>query len=81
MGYKGQTSIDFSPVVIEEMKQRYRNLDAKWYVMDIRSLRFASGSLDIAIDKGTLDAFIHGSPWDPPTDTLENVGRYVDEVC
>lgn len=31
--------------------------------------------------KGTLDAMLHGSLWDPEDDVKENAGAYVDEVC
>jgi hypothetical protein len=37
-------------------------------------------SVDVAFDKGTLDAMIHGSPWSPPDEVLENSGRYINEV-
>ena len=37
-------------------------------------------SVDVAFDKGTLDAMIFGSPWSPPEETLENSGRYMKEV-
>lgn len=36
--------------------------------MDVRSLQLPDASVDVAIDKGTLDAMIHGSLWDPPDD-------------
>lgn len=49
--------------------------------MDVRNLEFQDASIDNAIDKGTLDAFLHGSLWDPPEDVRENVGAYVDQVC
>ena len=49
--------------------------------MDVRDLSISSSTVDIAIDKATLDAFIHGSLWDPPDDVRENVGRYVNEVA
>lgn len=48
--------------------------------MDVRHLEFEDNSFEIAIDKGTLDAMLHGSLWDPPDDVRENVGNYVDEV-
>lgn len=48
--------------------------------MDVRCLELPNGSVDVAIDKGTLDAMIHGSLWDPPEDVRCNVGKYVDEV-
>lgn len=49
--------------------------------MDIRNMELEDQSVDVAIDKATLDAMIHGSLWDPPEDVRENVGKYVDEVC
>jgi len=59
--YKNQTSVDFSQVVIDAMKSKYAQLDTRWILMDVRELDFPDASVDIAIDKGTLDSFIHGS--------------------
>ncbi|OBT63790.1 hypothetical protein VE03_06952 [Pseudogymnoascus sp. 23342-1-I1] len=81
LGYKNQTSIDFSRVVIDAMESKYSSLETRWRVMDVRQLELPDGSVDVAIDKGTLDAMIHGSLWDPPDDVRSNVGRYVDEVA
>lgn len=74
-------SIDYSPVVIDRMKQRYPTLDCAHHdqqpallhypstltpantgrVADATTLAdFASGSVDVAIDKGTLDALLCG---------------------
>ena len=53
----------------------------QWTVMDVRKLELEDRSVDFAVDKGTLDAFIHGSLWDPPEDVKENVGAYVNQVC
>lgn len=53
----------------------------EWKVMDIRCMELESGSVDIAIDKSTLDAMMYGSLWDPPVEVRKNVGAYVDEVC
>lgn len=63
------------------MQVKYAGLKSTWKVMDVRNLELESASVEVAIDKGTLDAFIHGSLWDPPEDVRENVGKYVDEVC
>jgi len=62
------------------MKAKYSVLETQWCVMDVRQLRLPNCSIDVAIDKGTLDAMIHGSLWDPPADVRSNVGQYVDEV-
>ena len=48
--------------------------------MDVRNLGIPDASIDVAIDKGTLDAMIHGSPLDPPDDVQRNMGSYVGEV-
>jgi hypothetical protein len=48
--------------------------------MDIRHMTFSPGTFDIAIDKGTLDAMLYGSLWDPEPEVRKNVGEYVDEV-
>jgi hypothetical protein len=63
------------------MRAKYAALHQEWRVMDVRSLELADAEVDVAVDKGTLDAMIHGSLWDPPEDVCENVGRYVDEVA
>jgi EEF1A lysine methyltransferase 4 len=62
------------------MKSKYSSLDTRWCEMDVRHLELSDNSVDVAIDKGTLDAMIHGSLWDPPDDVRSNVGMYVDEV-
>lgn len=67
-------------MVIDAMKSKYSDLKTRWCVMDVRQLLMPNESVDVAIDKGTLDAMIHGSLWDPPTDVQSNVGKYVDEV-
>jgi len=52
-----------------------------WKVADVRDMKdFGDGVFDAAIDKGTLDAMIHGSIWDPPEDVRRDTGRYIDEV-
>jgi EEF1A lysine methyltransferase 4 len=80
LGHTKQTSVDFSEVVIDAMKNKYAVLDTRWCVMDVRELQLLDCFVDVAIDKGTLDAMIHGSLWDPPADVRGNVDRYADEV-
>ena len=43
-------------------------------------MQLPDDSIDVAIDKSTLDTMIHGSLWEPPDDVRENVGKYVEEV-
>ena len=48
---------------------------------DVRNMtEIAAETVDIAFDKGTLDAMIHGSPWSPPDDVVENSRQYMNEV-
>jgi EEF1A lysine methyltransferase 4 len=80
-GYTNQTSVDFSQVVIDAMKSKYAQLDTRWILMDVRELDLPDASVDLAVDKCTIDGFIHGSLWDPPDDVRTSVGKYVDEVA
>ncbi|KAI9835155.1 MAG: hypothetical protein M1819_002524 [Sarea resinae] len=81
LGYHNQTSVDFSRVVIAAMQAKYAHLaGARWRVMDVRELELPDACVDVAIDKSTLDAMIHGSLWDPPDDVRRSVRMYVDEV-
>ncbi|KAI0581232.1 methyltransferase type 11 [Pyrenophora tritici-repentis] len=81
-GYTNQVCLDFSTVVVETMKSRHSDKpQVEWQVGDVRDMRaIASGSVDVAFDKGTLDTMIYGSPWSPPDEVLENSGRYMKEV-
>ncbi|ELR06020.1 hypothetical protein GMDG_07731 [Pseudogymnoascus destructans 20631-21] len=61
LGYTNQTSVDFSPVVIEAMEAKYSELNTQWRVMDIRQLELPDRSINVAIDKIRMDAMIHSS--------------------
>lgn len=65
------------------MSKRHEDIAGiTWKRADVRQMDdISANSVDVAFDKGTLDAMIHGSPWDPPDEVLENTGRYVREVC
>ncbi|KAK3051365.1 hypothetical protein LTR09_007388 [Extremus antarcticus] len=84
LGYRNQICVDFSKVVVDLMSiPEASSLGITWLQADVRNLSAAGlddGSVDVAFDKGTLDAIIHGSPWDPPEDVLENTRKYMDEV-
>jgi hypothetical protein len=67
--------------VINQMRERYAtDSGIEWKHADVRDLPESACSVDIAFDKGTLDAMIFGSPWSPPESVKENAGRYMDEV-
>lgn len=53
-----------------------------WKHADVRNMhQILSASIDVAFDKGTLDAMIYGSPWDPPREVRHNISQYMREVC
>ncbi|CAK7242414.1 MAG: hypothetical protein STHCBS139747_003905 [Sporothrix thermara] len=80
-GYRDQLCVDFSATVIALMQARYAGRSMRWREMDVRAMAdLTAASIDVAFDKGTLDAMIHGSPWSPPDDVLDNTGRYLREV-
>lgn len=77
-----QLCVDFSPKVVEIMTERCKGKPGiKWEEMDVREMTgIVDKSISVAFDKGTFDAMIHGSPWNPPEDVRENTGRYLKEV-
>ncbi|KYG13634.1 hypothetical protein FVEG_13903 [Fusarium verticillioides 7600] len=81
-GYQKQLCVDFSPVVVEMMTERHKDIPGiQWSRVDVRDMpSIESGSIDVAFDKGTLDAMIYGSPWSPPDEVRENTSRYLKEV-
>lgn len=68
------------------MSKRHAGLELsdkiQWQRLDVREMKDSvpDASVDVAFDKGTLDAMIHGSPWSPPEDTIANTGKYLREV-
>ncbi|CUS10593.1 unnamed protein product [Tuber aestivum] len=82
-GYRDQISVDFSEVVIRDMRAKCEGFEGlRWEVMDIRDMRgVGDGEVGVAIDKGTLDAMISGSVWDPPEEVKSNTKAYINEVA
>lgn len=64
------------------MTERHKDLPGiTWKWMDVRNMADTQDkSINVAFDKGTLDAMIHGSPWSPPDDVKENTTKYLREV-
>jgi EEF1A lysine methyltransferase 4 len=72
--------VDFSSVVVNLMAAQSQD-GVTWLCTDVRNMsEIQTASVDVAFDKGTLDAMIHGSPWDPPDDVKDNTSRYMKEV-
>ncbi|KAJ4050135.1 hypothetical protein NW756_006800 [Fusarium oxysporum] len=80
-GYQKQLCVDFSPVVVDMMTERHKEITGiEWSRVDVRDMpSIATGSIDVAFDKGTLDAMIYGSPWSPPDEVKENTSKYLKE--
>ena len=79
------TSSDYSPVVINYMKEKYKDIpNLKWSVEDIRDLN-NSQSYDMVIEKGVLDALVAGSqsPWPNELDASckEDVDRAIKSIA
>ena len=75
-GYRNIVNIDFSPVVIENMKRKCKDLvEMEWMVMDIMSMTFSTSSFDVVIEKATLDALMVGEKdlWNPSEETRRNM--------
>jgi hypothetical protein len=64
------------------MKDRHAATEGiEWRLMDVRDMQGVDdASVDVAFDKGTLDAMIHGSPWSPPQEVRDNTSAYLGEV-
>ncbi|OQR88051.1 methyltransferase [Achlya hypogyna] len=55
-GYKHMTSMDFSELVIAEMRQKHPKM--QWDVMDMTNMTYTDASFDCIMDKGALDALM-----------------------
>ncbi|XP_028416552.1 EEF1A lysine methyltransferase 4-like [Dendronephthya gigantea] len=67
-GYTNIVNIDYSPVVIEKMRQKHQELIGMEYLqMDITKMTFDKNSFDVIIEKGTLDTLLvdEKNLWNP----------------
>ncbi|KAK9476542.1 S-adenosyl-L-methionine-dependent methyltransferase [Lipomyces japonicus] len=83
-GLKHIANVDFSPACIRQMALLHRDdKEMTWHVADVRDMSgFEPATFDIAIDKGTLDAFLSytGSVWDIPDHIKQPAIKYMDET-
>lgn len=81
-GYNDQLCVDFSKVAVDLMSARHADIKGiEWRLLDVTKMdSIPSGSIDVAFDKGTLDAMIHGSPWSPPQEVVDQTAAYIQEV-
>ena len=75
-GYKNIINIDLSETVIKYMEKRNKEIrkKLKFFVMDCRELNINDNSIDLAIDKSTIDALLCGE------NSFINVAKMLKEV-
>jgi len=59
-GYRRLTNIDISASAVKKMEDQFASLEQEWLVMDATAMTFEDCSYDLQVDKGTLDAMMHG---------------------
>ena len=82
-GYRNIVNIDFSPVVIENMKRKCQHLvEMDWLVMDIANMTFPSNSFDVVIEKATLDALMveEKDLWNPSQEVQNRMDCVLEQV-
>ena len=83
-GFTKITNIDYSPAVIENMRERCCKLShMDWQVMDITDLQFDNGTFEVVIEKGTLDAMLvsENDPWNISAEGEEMINKILGQVC
>lgn len=83
LGYKNQTCVDFSAVVIEQMASLCKaEPSIEWKIMDVRHMDgIQNEEFEAAIDKGALDSMIWGGRWNLPEQARKNAREYFDDVA
>ena len=82
-GYNNIVNIDFSHVVIQNMKRKCHGLDKmQWMVMDVTNMTFSKRSFDVVIEKATLDALIveEKDLWKPCQETKNLMNCVLSQV-
>ncbi|WVQ69170.1 uncharacterized protein L199_007386 [Kwoniella botswanensis] len=83
-GWESIVNIDYSKIVIDQMKDRHSVSRPKmeWLEMDILDLGFEDESFDMVVDKGTMDAMLttKGDPWNPDEKDIRTCTQEVTEA-
>ncbi|XP_027439274.2 EEF1AKMT4-ECE2 readthrough transcript protein isoform X5 [Zalophus californianus] len=82
-GFPDVTSVDYSSVVVAVMQARYAHVPTlRWETMDVRALDFPSGSFDVVLEKGMLDALLAGErdPWNVSSEGVHTVDQVLSEM-
>ena len=82
-GYRNIVNIDFSSIVINNMKRKCQRLvDMDWMVMDITNMSFAPCSFDVVVEKATLDALLveEKDVWNPSEGTRNTMDCVLSQV-
>mmetsp|Transcript_36141 Transcript_36141/g.60916 ORF Transcript_36141/g.60916 Transcript_36141/m.60916 type:complete len:404 (-) Transcript_36141:307-1518(-) len=59
-GYRHVTSMDISPVVILQMKEKFGDhSEMQWHVEDVLEMSYPDNSFDVVVDKSLLDCSFH----------------------
>ncbi|CAG2245881.1 EEF1AKMT4 [Mytilus edulis] len=83
-GFLNITNTDYSPVVIENMRnkcqQKYPGMS--WEVMDILNMTYEPETFDVVLEKGTLDALMvhEKDPWNISEETEKTIENVLTQV-
>jgi EEF1A lysine methyltransferase 4 len=81
--YKFIENIDYSPIIIDIMKEKYSHLkEMTWKVMDINKLNYEPNSFDCVLEKGTLDALLvdEKDPWNMSEESSIKIDKILQRV-
>lgn len=84
-GYRNLTSVDLSPIVIEQMQAKAAAAsqgEIKWQVADMLDMPYANQTFDVVIEKGTMDVLFvdNNQPFDPKAEVKHRVFKMLDET-
>lgn len=82
-GFKNLINIDYSETLIELMRDRCKKYkEMSWLTMDINNLQFEANSIDIIIEKGTLDSLLvdESDPWNMTKENQVKINNILKNI-